>query len=434
MAELPFGFVIEEQPEAVPLLDESQAIPEIVPSEIPIEPVLNVRTTAQREADEILGVDSTLQRGTILPFAKNAQGETVFAIPAIALDVARSILLPGQAMEGTPVTVADTANMALETMGAPAARGMRAVRTPKRARLTAQQIADAPSALDLSKASGKKFEAARQAGAALKADDFVGFLAGAERDLIEEGIDSRLHPKLTAVFSALTKRVGDDLDASDLHKIRRTIGIATESAEPDEARIARVLRDNFDDFVENLPGTDKWKEARATYVRARKAETVEEMLRRADNAASGLENGLRIEARKLLNNPRRIRNFTQVEKNALKAVVDGDFTTNTLRKIGKIGSGTGSQTSTLGLLAGIGAGGILGGPVGSIAAPVAGQLASKRAERNTMRAASILRALVTGVRPDTPTVEAPRDLDLLRNLGTAATGVTGAALIPDDSQ
>ncbi len=375
-------------------------------------------TAAQRDANEVLGIDPNIvERGLILPFGKNAQGETELAVPQIALDVARAVLLPGQALRGIPIEGREITEAAL-TGFAPATKGLLAGKAVTKAgRLTAEQIANAPSALDLTKASGLKFTASKQAGATLKPDDYVGFLAGAERDLLQEGIDSTLHPKLTAVFNALTKRIGDDLDATELHKIRRTIGIATESLEPDEARIARVLRDNFDDFVENLPGTDQWREARKIYIQARKAETVEIAINRAANAASGLENGLRNQFRSLLNNPRKMRNFTKDEKAAMQNVVDGDFTANTLKKIGRLGFGVGQQSNFLGGTIGIGFGTLLGGPVGGMVAPVIGRGAQVGAQQRTVRAAGILRALIGGARPEVITRVTDPSL-----LGRAAAG------------
>lgn len=363
------------------------------------------RSEAASEANEILGLDpAIIRRGAILPFGVTAEGETVLAVPEIALDVARSILLPGQVMRGVAATPEDVLNLALTTTGG-AVRGIGTLKTVTKAKqITARQIADAPTSLDLTKASGKKYTASRQSGGFLKPDDYVGFLAGAERDMIEEGMDAALHPELASVFNVLTKKIGaEDLDARQLHNIRRTIGIATGSLKPDEARIARVLRDNFDDFVENLPGTPAWVEARKLYASARRLETVETAIIKAGNQSSGLENGLRIQFRQILNNPRAVRGFTKQEKAAMQAVVDGDFTANNLKRLGRLGVGRGQQQNFIGLATGIFAGGAIGGPIGSVAAVGVGQLALRGAERRTQRAADLVRALIGGVRPETVT-------------------------------
>jgi hypothetical protein len=401
----------------------AQGIPEEFRNPVGQAPVAqeqDLGSIAAQDAAEILGVDPNIvERATLLPFGRDAQGNTQFAVPQLALEFARGVILPGQAARGVPTTERDITEGALAGF-APATKGVLATRASTRAgKLTAKQIAEAPSSVDLTKASGKKFTAARQAGGGLSPDDYVGFLAGAERDIVEEGVDAALHPKLTNVFNVLTKKIGNEMDAQDLHKIRRTINIAVDSLEPDEARIARVLRNNFDDFVEDLPGTDKWVEARNLYIKARKAETVERAINKAGSTASGLENGLRIEFRKILGDPRKIRSFSPAERKAMQAVVDGDFTTNTLKRIGKISFGSGAQSGFLGGSVGVAGGAALGGPAGAVLAPVIGFGAQKGAEKGTLRAANTLRALVAGARPEPETV--------LRGRGAIARPLAGAA-------
>jgi len=399
------GFTVEP-PTPVPVVEPSIPQEEFLGDQAPsaeepgiVEQDVEIQQVKQ-EAAETLDIDPTFRRSMILPFGRNPDGDIVLAVPQFALDVARAIAIPGRAARGEAITGREITEAALEFVG-PAAKGLTALRrTTKAGKLTAQQIADAPTSLDLTKASGLKFKGSKQSGAVLKPDEYVGFLAGAERDLIQEGVDAKLHPKLTAVFDAITKKMGQELDATELHKVRRTIGIATESIEPDEARIARVLRDNFDDFVENLPGTAQWVEARGLYIKARKAETVERAIIKASRSGTGLENGLRIQFRSLLNNPRKIRNFSSDEKKAMEAIVAGDFTTNALKKIGRLSFGTGAQSGFLGGTIGVGAGSIIGGPAGAMIAPMVGLAAQKGAQRKTQKAANLLGALVGGVRPE----------------------------------
>lgn len=363
-------------------------------------------TAAEQEANEILGVDpNIIIRGEILPFGRDINNQMVFAVPEIALGVARSLLLPGQAIQGTEITPRDVTTMALN-VAAPAKIPGATRKITAQNKLTGKQIAETLNRIDLDKVAGKKFTASRQANPELDPDDYLKFLVDAEEKLVAEGADSVLHPILTRVFKILSDDIGKDLTAQDLHNIRRKIGIATESTVRDEARIGRKLRDKFDDFVERLPGTPEWIEARKLYIQARKAETVENAINRAGNAASGLENGLRNQFRSLLNNERKMRNFSKEERAAMQAVVDGDFTANTLKRIGKIGFGRGAQSNFLGGSIGIGAGGLLGGPVGGMVAPIVGAAASKGAESRTLKAVNALRALIGGARPE-PKITVP---------------------------
>ena len=128
---------------------------------------------------------------------------------------------------------------------------------------------------------------------------------------------------------------------------------------------------------------------------------------KASNTASGLENGLRIQFRKILDSKRNSRNFSKKEKAAMERVVQGDFTANTLKKIGGLSFGSGQQRSPLTALGGIAVGGEIAGGFGAIAAPVIGRISQGFAANRTKKAANIARALVAGVSPEIPKRLAP---------------------------
>ena len=60
-------------------------------------------TLAER-AQQVYGFDPNLDRAAILPLAKNPQGEVEFAFPQIAVDLAKSALLPGHVYRGGSYT------------------------------------------------------------------------------------------------------------------------------------------------------------------------------------------------------------------------------------------------------------------------------------------------------------------------------------------
>lgn len=357
---------------------------------------------AEIEANEILGVDPTVKtRGAFLPFVRDAQDQLSFGVPEVALEVARGVLLPGQALRGTEVTEEDVAKMALAV--APGGAAVR--RVPKRTRITAKKIAEAPSAERLKSLSRRQFREFEQSSALLQEDDFVTFMAGAEQRLADEGADAVLHPKLTRIFTRLTDRLGTgDLDAAELGRTRRIIGIAARSLDPDEARLGKIFRDELDDFVESLPGTEVWRKARNTYGRFKRQEMIENAVVVGSRAKSGVQNGIRQELRRILNSEKKMRGFTKTEREAMENVVDGDFTTNSLIRLSKLGFGSGQQTNILGGSAGVAGGSLLGGAiglgtVGAVAVPAAGFLAGRQAQRRTEQAAGVLRALIGGARP-----------------------------------
>ena len=383
----------------------------------PEEPATGEGTIAAREADVILGVDPSIEtRGEILPFGRDAEGRATLAVPQSILAAARGVLLPGQVAKGTPFTIEDAFNTASILAGGPAGRSATgAARVPKKARLEGRQIVRALDSERLRDMADENFTAFRQSGASLAPDDYMTFLASLENKMIRLGAKRDLHPKTTAVMKVLADDIGKTHNANDLVNLRQSIGVAADSLEPRDARLGTIMINALDDFVESLPGTAEWKTARNIYARSRRAATVEKAIVDAGRTASGVENGLRIEFRKILKSPKLSRGFTKAEKDAMDDVVNGDFTTNTLIKIGKLSFGRGAQSgfvggttgSTIGALLGGATGAAPGAAIGAVAVPAAARGAQELALARTQRAAEILRALIGGEVP-APTTAARR--------------------------
>lgn len=266
-------------------------------------------------------------------------------------------------------------------------------------RFTGRALADAPESEELFEQATKKFTSTKQSGSVLNSDDFIDFMAEFETTFNRQ-IDPTLHPRLTGTLNLLQKRIGEDLDAQDMLLVRRNIAEVGSSLSPDERRLGQNLLKGFDDFVENLPGTPDWIEARKLYSQGIKTEILEGAIIKANNTASGLENGLRIEFRKILNNKREIKRFSMVEQSAMKKVVQGDFTTNNLRKIGAFGGGEGQRRTPVTTVIGMAAGGEIAGAPGVIAVPTIGRISQGLATNRTLRAANIARAITAGARPE----------------------------------
>lgn len=268
-------------------------------------------------------------------------------------------------------------------------------------RFSRRALADAPDSEELFRKATDKFKATRQAGGALDPDDFADFMANFETAFTKQ-IDPALHPRLTGTLNLLEKRLGDDLDIEDLMLIRRNIGDVGGSLSPDERRLGRNLLEGFDRFVEGMPGDAEWRAARKLYSQGIKTDLIETAILNANKVASGLENGLRVEFRKLISNPARKRRFSKTEQEAIERVIEGDFTTNNLRKVGAFGGGEGLRRTPLTTLGGVAAGGAAGGPLGAVAAPLVGNVSQGLATNRTLRAANIAKALTAGARPEVP--------------------------------
>lgn len=181
-----------------------------------------------------------------------------------------------------------------------------------------------------------------------------------------------------------------------------------------EQAIAGRLIDKLDDAVENLsasniastgasgkPALDVLKEARQTYRIGKKAQIIEDAVERAQTQASGVENGLRIQFRRILNNPKLKKDFNKQELEAISKVANGDLSTNAMRWLGTFGLPIDQGRSGLGALLGGGAGAAIGNMVaggagatiggpGLMAIGTAAKVGANNATKNAAEIAEIL--------------------------------------------
>lgn len=164
------------------------------------------------------------------------------------------------------------------------------------------------------------------------------------------------------------------------------------------------LRDMFDDFINDLsvdrltgPGREKAgkqiKMARELYRRSVRSRKVEEAIAAGREAASGAENGIRNEMRKLLK-PKEAKFFTADELDAIRAVVKGGPGVNWAKRLGKFGFGEGGATSTVGFGIGQALGLKLGGPTGMVAMAGIGFVSRKLATQMTTRNANLANQII----------------------------------------
>jgi hypothetical protein len=257
----------------------------------------------------------------------------------------------------------------------------------------------------------------RGRGVRVKPTVFEQFAQTTAADLANAGIDPTLTPGATAALGRLTSLADTGATSwDDLERARRIAGIALKGVDPkfaDDRRLAGVITDKIDDFVLNLVDGDldagtaanlsgELKEARALWKQLRGSERLGGAIEKAKDAASGFENGLRIEFRKIVNDKRLFRTLSKAEQDAIRAVVRGTPAGNVLKRVSRLSFGTGAQTNFLGASVGSGAaaaaGGAMLGPVGAgvaaVAAPLLGRAAGNAAEATTLRAAERARGLV----------------------------------------
>lgn len=278
---------------------------------------------------------------------------------------------------------------------------------------TTAAIKGAPGADELKSAASDLFKQVDASGVTIDTTMFSGLVKDLATKAKKMRINPNLDPKATGAFQELigalddVQKNGGALTVSDLHTLRQIAQRAAVSSEGRDAMFSNLIVDGLDDFV-TKPGATvgggaggkELKEAIATWGRARRVGLVEEAIAKAKNAASGFENGLRVEFRKILNNKKLRMQFDETELKEMARVVQGTAASNLAKLLGKFGFGPGANG--LGGFLGGTAGLTFGGPVGAVATAAAASGARKLSEKMTEAAAE--RAAKVVATPNIPTV------------------------------
>jgi len=207
-----------------------------------------------------------------------------------------------------------------------------------------------PTAEELAAKSSQLFKQAEQAGIAFSTPRFTQKMATLAADLRNEGYTPTAYPKIDAVLQELTNPAMRK-DFTELQALRKVIRGAQASIDPEERRLATILKDQFDDYVANAPasdilgtntktGTTLWKQARGEYSKLMKADVFENMLENAQLdqskfTASGAENSMAQQLRQLAKNDKKMRLFTKAEQSEIRAAAKGSTAQNLLKFFGR---------------------------------------------------------------------------------------------------
>lgn len=242
------------------------------------------------------------------------------------------------------------------------------------------------------------YKAADDAGVVVHPGSFQNFANRIQGITKNAGIDRDIHPKATAAVRRIAEAAeeGKPLKLEDMEILRRVTQGARGSIEKDERRIGSMIAEELDDYLARLGSNDviagdpqaastALKTARDAWTRMSKSATIEDAIQKAGIRAgqftgSGFENALRTQFRQIAMNPKRMRGFSQAEKEAIKKVAMGGPLDNTMRMLGKLAP-TGVISGGIGASAGY----AMGGPVGMVAVPATGHLARKAATALTKR-------------------------------------------------
>lgn len=284
---------------------------------------------------------------------------------------------------------------ALELIGV---KGLRSAKSPLKGQKLSSNVAEAikqtaPDIETLKKAKTAAYDQLDNFGVKVQAKAYDNFADNLTKKLKKEGIDPTLTPKSNAALNRIVNDKGSPKSLQELDTLRKIARGAANDIDKTESRLGTMIINELDSGIDKLSSEigGKFKEARGLAQRGFKSQAINDMIENASHTASGMENGLRIEARKILKNPRKRSGFSADEMKALKQIEQGTTSANMAKFLGKFGISEGQATSMLGASIGIGGGGAIGsmfGPggaaIGAIGVPALGQMAKKTAQRITL--------------------------------------------------
>ena len=226
-------------------------------------------------------------------------------------------------------------------------------------------------------------------------------------DIDSSLVQAKFKPKFAGrevnnVIEGLREEAGKALSLSDVDNLRQSVqGVLAGTASPNDKRIISTIVDTMDQFLDEAGPVKftkgkispseiapKYRIARELWGRARRSELINESFERAGRAASGFENGLVQEFRRILNNKKQIRFFKPEEKAAMQRVVTSTTPGNIAKVVGRFGFSEGHASNVLGGSAGL----LLGGPGLAIAGQISRKLSQKLTQRGAKFADAVVRA------------------------------------------
>lgn len=280
---------------------------------------------------------------------------------------------------------------------AKAAKGDRFIKAETKAPKAAEQ--PTPSKEELKDLADQAYKAADAQGIKVPESTFSSLKTDLTKNLDDAGYDKDLHPITTTALNRIQTQSGP-VTLRDLETFRKLAKRAVAKGEPDDQRLGYAVVEHLHDFVENLkPGelekgsgdaqlaSQALDQARDYWSRARKADTVDELERKASLSPGSKSTALESQFRTLAKNPKKFRTFNTEEQAAIKDVVQPGVVRSGLQQVGKLAHP-----------AGLGLGFALSNPA-LFAMNAAGQGANFLAGKLTSRAVGRVNELVRRGKP-----------------------------------
>lgn len=278
-------------------------------------------------------------------------------------------------------------------------RGSSAVRKAARAAPTRDQLEAQASAL---------FEQTK--GAQLPRPPLQAAAQKMTAEAVDGGMDAMLTPSAARVASNITDVANDaapTVSMREMNVMRRQAQVpAGNVTNRTEMAVGSKMINAIDSYVDEVAPQlgEQGKTARAMWSTLRKSDNMDEIFKRAEMAASGFENGLKVEFRRILKNPRLRRGYSKAEQAAMMKVVSPGLLPSIIRQVGRLGVSMDNGSNALGGALGAGLGGSVGGIGGAMAVPAIGTAARKASEVMTQKSAQRVKDIIRAPNTQLPAI------------------------------
>ena len=293
---------------------------------------------------------------------------------------------------------------ALEVLGFKGSKALtKTPSAPTKKAIQKAVVESAPEVGAIKNAARTIYDEIDQSGVRIKPKSIDNLVSTIESKTRKSGLDPRVTKQAAGALEAIREMRGVDQPITELMVQKNIAQKVASSADAGEKMLGNIMIEEIDGFLDSLSPGDltrgdaatgkKVKAAGKLWGRAKRAEEITNAIKSGGDAASGLENGIRIELNKIIRSKKRSKYFSNPEIDAMRDVVRGDFKTNMAKLVGRFGFSEGRATNMLTSLGGVGLGSATGGALGAIAIPAVGIAAKSIAQKLTSNKAKFVNSM-----------------------------------------
>lgn len=265
----------------------------------------------------------------------------------------------------------------------------------------------APTTEELKDAAQVIYQQIDDIGVSVKPEAVSQFAGRAAEALRKAGFDAQSDPLVSRALDRISE-IDGPINTGEITILRKLAQKATQSATPSEARLGRILTNEFDDFLTNLNPSQTvggdvkglgtlYKKAGELWKRSIKTDAIGDLFDKAELKVEaddvGFKRAIVSEFKTIINRNKKTKQFTDDEISDMKKVVKSGSAGSMLSFIGRLDLTQQQKANALVGVSTFGAGVAVGGPLG-FAVPGIGFVSRALADKLTRGKADFAQAIV----------------------------------------